>query len=100
VSLILFATRLIALRTSVRLFRDSFAGISATEEMYTVSQNYVNTWLGGSRPADRSANFWLTTVGEPCTAIKPAAAPLCSSVDLSPMAYVCLQEKNNPLMLT
>jgi hypothetical protein len=67
---------------------------------YRVSQNYVNIQIGGSRPANRCANFWLTTVGEPYSSIKPATTPLGSSVNLSPIAYVCLQEKNNPLMLT
>jgi hypothetical protein len=60
---------------------------------YRVSQNYVNTWLGGSRPANRSANFSRNTVGEPYTSIKLATTLLCSSVNLSPMAYVYLQGK-------
>jgi hypothetical protein len=32
--------------------------------------------------------------------IKLATIVLCSNVNLSPMAYVYLQEQNNPLMLT
>jgi hypothetical protein len=42
----------------------------------------------------------LQTFGEPYISIKLATTVLCSNVNLSPMAYVYLQEKNNPLMLT
>jgi hypothetical protein len=68
--------------------------------LYRLVKIMLTLKLVGLGPANRSSNFWRTTVGEPYTSIKLAATHLCSSGNLSPMASVYPQEKSNPVMLT